>query len=262
MGHWQVKRVYQQVYVVRRCGYSLLVGLGRLLPAAFLCPSNNAVTLAYIRLFFAVLLAGSSLALHGQSGQVEMEQTLDIRRFGVEIRTGRVIVSWEAENRTQVSQAGSFTIEKSADGEHWSPVAEQPLGLSRLQRQGYRAQAPYDTSDRYFRLLVQLKDAEAPTVMVTTRLAGQASQLQLLADAKPEIRSVNLRYELEGARELLVKVFNHFGEQVVARKIPSGASGAYEHLFVLPGLQTGTYLMVITQLEGNIDLAEYRLDWP
>lgn len=175
-------------------------------------------------------------------------------------RDRTVALTWEAWVPGPQPQHGTLFFERSNDGQSWQRIGDQPFWFRpRSAKQLFRFQHPLDLRFRHYRLTVRdSRHRLTHHLLPPLQLANALLYAQHRVDSSQ--RSVHLTYALERRKDLLLRVFDRIGQQVDTRAIPAGQPGSYSYDLDYSHLPSGTYLLVITQVEDNLDTASLRVE--
>lgn len=200
---------------------------------------------------FFVVLGVLPLALAGQV-------TADPPR--AEAYGNLVVTSWTAH--TEPPQ-GEYLVERSPDGVHWRTVKRLPItpGSSQQRSNHYQVTNRVNASYRYYRVSYADTAHRVQQVLGVAYVALNAANVLFRAAPDPAARQVQLHYRLDQDKDLLLRVFDRYGQETWTQRVPSGEAGVYDVALNFGKFQRGIYLLVLTQLENDLDLAEARVEY-
>jgi hypothetical protein len=175
--------------------------------------------------------------------------------FLVEVVEDKVVCSWSA--RTE-SSTGQYYIQKSANGMNWETVG-------RIDAKGPGMPDAYyvfkDGANRMFghyRLLFKPQGGIV-SVLATEQVNHYVSFRLQNAEVQKEPRQLHLEYLVDKDKKLILRLYDQIGQQVYTTHLPSGQAGIYNCNIPTVGFRKGNYLVVITQEDYNLDVADFRV---
>jgi hypothetical protein len=204
---------------------------------------------AYILLLFAALWAPPVLA----------EVPVQLGTFLVEVVEDKVVCSWSA----RVEQAeGHYFIQKSADGRTWETIGRLAAKGPTQPDAYYTFSHPANKLFVHFRLIFRPLGG-APGLLASEKITYHVNfRLQeAVVHKDPETPALHLEYLLDKDKQLILRLYDQIGQQVQTVHMPSGHAGEYTFDLPLTGLRKGSYLVVITQEDFNLDVADFRVSF-
>lgn len=182
-------------------------------------------------------------------------------QINADAKSKKLQLHWDASSNSQWHISGYFSVERSADGAHWQRVHLQEFFISPKFVEKYSYSSSFDEGYRYYRLRARDTSTGLEQVLGTTRVELTKALAHMELEPLPSIKKIYLSYILDKDRTLLVRVFDRIGNQLWTERLSSGQAGYHEHLLDFRKYGRGTYLLVITQVEDNLDIADYRIEW-
>jgi hypothetical protein len=170
-----------------------------------------------------------------------------------------VTLTWQAQAHGRTLHKAVFTLERSTDGGRWEKAASQVFSICPKQMSTFTFVDPVKTQFKFYRLSVRDRGAKR-RILATTRIVHPKVDLHLQVDLNRKQKAVNLQYILDRDSDLLLRIYDHLGKQILAQIIPSGEAGAYDHTVNFP-FKKGIYLLVFSIAEKDTRLAEERIVW-
>lgn len=180
--------------------------------------------------------------------------------FNAEAVNNTVVLSWEVDAETT---PGNYIVERSQDGVSWKAVGRLAAFASRGRGQTYQTMQQITAAYRYFRLQF-LPDGQASgqeRVMGIAYVELDCANLFVRATPDPARQELRLHYTLDADKPLLLRVFDHIGQEIWTQKLPSGEAGVYDVELGWGAFPRGVYLLVFTQEDRNLNLTETRLEY-
>jgi hypothetical protein len=188
-----------------------------------------------------IFLAFLTLRLHAGGGS----PTVDVKVIHAEAKIfyHEIYVSWSTEfERT----ACDFLVEASEDGKDWRI-------RGRVKSKGNAdSHAEYkfvDAKDEKLKLY-RIRKADARGQMETLSeftLADYSINVTLDEVVIDKERKLLIEYHVDQDQELIVRVYNRIGEQVVTKVMPFNLAGEYIYQLDISDLKKDRYLLVVTQ---------------
>ncbi|HEX2899263.1 MAG TPA: hypothetical protein VHS96_06055 [Bacteroidia bacterium] len=201
----------------------------------------------YVGLLFAILLLAVQLRASGGPAA-------DVKVIHAEgkIFYHEIYVSWSTEFERS---ACDFLIEASEDGKDW-----------RI-RGRVKSKGTADSHAEYN--FIDVKDGKVKFYRI--RKADHAGKMETLSEFSLSDYSINvtldevvidhekkllIEYRVDQDQELIVRVYNRIGEQVVTKVMPFNLAGEYLYQLDISDLKKDRYLLVVTQALLDKSVAE------
>lgn len=181
------------------------------------------------------------------------------RALHAEVSLRSVVVSWQLQCPRLAPQFGLLRLERSSTGIDWAPVTCFPYRLTPRLVRPFRWKDPLLPGIRYYRLVWESAEAELELAQTYFDNPGGVEPLSARPDFARNRVAVHYAPPPAG-KSLLVRLYNHIGVQLEASALPPTTGiGSYE--FNFEPYPEGVYLVVITQVEDNLDIADHRIEW-
>lgn len=204
----------------------------------------------YRGLYTLLLLVAGGGALPLQAQQLEDFSAENINR--------QVILSWEVDSEPQ---PGTYQLQRSLDGAHWESFRKVEAKARRGAGEGYQIIDKIDAAYSYYRLQFKPANSTAARVLGVTYVDLNAASLFVKAQPDPAKQLLNLHYTLDKDKRILVRVFDQIGQEVWTQQLPSGEAGVYDVQLEWSRFKRGIYLLVFTQVDRDLDLADTRIEY-
>jgi hypothetical protein len=180
--------------------------------------------------------------------------------FSAEAVNNTVVLSWEVDAEPQ---AGTYILERSQDGVAWKAVGRVPAFANRGRGQTYQTMQQINAAYRYFRLhfLPEGQPSGTERNLGIAFVNLDCANVFVRATPDPARHELRLHYTLDADKPLVLRVFDHIGQEVWTQKLPSGEAGVYDVELGWGAFPRGVYLLVLTQEDKNLNLTETRLEY-
>lgn len=183
-----------------------------------------------------------------------------LQHFQAEVEADHrhVSLSWALEAGS--AGAGFFIVQKSSDGGHWRNLAVfEAADTLTTTGQQWALKDEFKPHFLYYRLVYQ-NTVGKRHVMVTRRIDPDVVQLRAQSWLDPKTRVLHLSYILDRDKQLLLRVYDHLGHERATHFVPSGRAGVYELELDFSLFARGTYVLVFTQVDRNLDVTYHRVE--
>ncbi|MBX3101608.1 MAG: hypothetical protein KF690_03775 [Bacteroidetes bacterium] len=199
-------------------------------------------------LFWLVLLGAVTL---------RAENSVQIGTFLVEVVEDKIVCSWSA--RVEPTE-GHYYVQKSADGRSWETIC-------RLAAKGPKEPNPYYTFTHpanrlfvHYRLIFRATGG-APALLASEQVNYYVNFRLQEVEVQRDKQQLHLEYFLDKDKQLILRLYDQIGQQVQTVHLPSGRAGIYDYDLPLVGMSKGSYLVVITQEDFNLNVADFRVSY-
>lgn len=202
------------------------------------------------------------MGLQGQVSAVLAQDATNYRveGFSAQASLQTVLVSWTFFTSSRGCQWGTLRVERSQNGISWQRVACLPFHLTPRGGRPFRLADPVVPGIAYYRLVLERDSAELELAQSPFRNPGGDRPLQ--ANADYDRRKVTVLYTVQPNRSLLLRLYNQIGEQLTTALLPSsGNASRHSYELDFSKFPNGIYLVVITQVEDGMDVADHRIEW-
>jgi hypothetical protein len=181
-----------------------------------------------------------AIAKAGGSGPV-----VDVKMIHAEgkIFYHEIYVSWS----TEFERTGfDFLVEASEDGKDWR-IRGRVKGKGGLDRHAeYNFVDTKDDHLKYYRIR-KADNGGKMDVLSEFQLADYSINVALDEVVIDKERKLLIEYRVDQDQELIVRIYNRIGEQVVTKVMPFNLAGDYIYQLDISSLKKDRYLLVVTQ---------------
>jgi hypothetical protein len=179
-----------------------------------------------------------------------------LQKLEVAAEGNTVQLEWRVANE----QPGTvYVVERSLNGSTWQACGRVAAENS-AQPQRYSFENTIQKAYNYYRLRLKGRPGEAG-VLATRFVNLQTAAVYFRATPRPQQGYVHLHYTLDRDVDLLLRVFDHVGQEVRTKLVPSGEAGVYDVRLPFESYRRGIYLLILTQVDRDLDLAEARIEY-
>lgn len=206
-----------------------------------------------MRVFLCLLclLSLGSLSLHASGGGGAVPEVKMIHAEG-KIFYHEIYISWSTEYERS---AVDFLVEASEDGKDWRIRGKvKGKGAQDHQAEYSFVDAKDEKLTRY-----RIRKVDGSGKMEVLRefsLADYSISVSLDEVVIDKERKLLIEYRVEQDQELIVRVYNRIGEQVVTKVMPFNLAGEYIYQLDISDLKKDRYLLVVTQAMLDKAVAE------
>ncbi|MEM1000569.1 MAG: hypothetical protein AAGN35_26180 [Bacteroidota bacterium] len=162
-----------------------------------------------------------------------------------------IYVTWSTEYE---QAACDFIIEASEDGQDWRIRGRvKSKGTARSHAE-YRFIDEKQAHYRYYR--IRKAGAGSSDVLSSFTLENYSIAVLLDEVTIDNEKKLVLDYSIDKDQELMVRIYNRIGEQVVTKVMPFKMAGDYVYHLDISGLKPDNYLLVVTQVLLDKSVAE------
>ena len=173
------------------------------------------------------------------------EPVVDVKMIHAEgkIFYHEIYVSWS----TEFERAGfDFLVEASEDGKDWR-IRARVKGKGALDRHAeYNFVDVKDEKLKQYRIR-KVDPSGKIDVLSEFTLADYSINVALEEVVIDKERKLLIEYTVDQDQELIVRVYNRIGEQVVTKVMPFNLAGEYIYQLDISDLKSDRYLLVVTQ---------------
>lgn len=163
----------------------------------------------------------------------------------------QTVVMWSTESEQTTCE---FIIEASADGVNWVIRGRQHGKGRPDQLAEYYFTDSRDDKLRYYRL--RELDPRGSNVLSNFEPENYSINVTLDQFQVNNEKKIVLEYSVDKDQELMVRIYNKIGQQVVTRLMPFKTAGDYIYSLDVSDLSPGNYLLVVTQVVLDKSVAE------
>lgn len=184
--------------------------------------------------------------------------TIEMGMFIAEVVDNKVVCSWMTHKETV---EGHYYIQNSDNGHRWETIGRLAAkGPESTENNYYSFTYPGNHRYPYYRLV--FRSAGGTQLLLGQEKVSFYARIQFQeARLIKEEHKFHLYYLIDKNKKLLIRLYDQIGQQVLTDHLPSGEAGYYTYDIDLSPLKKGAYLLVITQEEYNLDVAEYRFTY-
>jgi hypothetical protein len=163
-----------------------------------------------------------------------------------------IYVSWS----TEFERAGfDFLVEASEDGKDWR-IRARIKGKGGVDRQAeYNFVDVKDEKLKHYRIRKADPNGKMDVLSEFT-LADYSINVALDEVVIDHEKKLLIEYRVDQDQELIVRVYNRIGEQVVTKVMPFNLAGEYIYQLDISDLKKDRYLLVVTQALLDKSVAE------
>ena len=194
------------------------------------------------RIFFLVIMALLTLSFAKAEGGGPVVDVKMIHAEG-KIFYHEIYVSWS----TEFERSGfDFLLEASEDGKDWR-IRGRIKGKGGLDRHAeYNFVDVKDSKFKHYRIRKADPSGKIDVLSEFT-LADYSINVALDEVVIDKERKLLIEYRVDQDQELIVRVYNRIGEQVVTKVMPFNLAGEYIYQLDISNLKPDRYLLVVTQ---------------
>lgn len=154
-----------------------------------------------------------------------------------------IYISWS----TEFERAGfDFLVEASEDGKEWR-IRARVKGKGAIDRQAeYNFVDVKDDKLKQYRIR-KVDPSGKMDVLAEFQLADYSIHVSLDEVVIDHEKKLLIEYTVDQDQELIVRVYNRIGEQVVTKVMPFNLAGEYIYQLDISDLKKDRYLLVVTQ---------------
>ena len=193
---------------------------------------------------------------YGQYGELDVKQFTAVH----EKSKGKVTLQWQATATGEIQATGYFMLQKSIDGKKWFRLKTFAYQLYPDITEKFSFIDAYQDDYLYYRLVMRDGQGKAK-LLGNSKLDRTRALTDLTQELLVPIKKVYFTYRLEKDRNMLLRLYDGIGQQIFTAALPGGKSGSYDYLLDMIGYKPGVYMVVFTQVEENIKVAERRIEW-
>lgn len=182
-----------------------------------------------------------------------------IEAFQAKVSLQSVLITWQLTSLPTAHHWGILRLERSTNGQYWDRVACLPFNTTPRGYRPFRVVDPLKPGARYYRIVLERGAGELELAQVQFDNPGHERPLAAEPNFSRQIVTVN--YQAIQDRTLLLRLYNHFGEQLTTQALPTPSAGTHSYELDFAPYPEGVYLVVITQVEDNVDIADHRVEW-
>jgi hypothetical protein len=198
-----------------------------------------------------ILLLGLGSELQAKSNDGDLSVKL-IYAEG-KIFYNQTLVVWSTESELLSCE---FFIEASLDGQNWVIRGRQHGKGKPDQMAEYIFADTRDDRMKYYRL--RELDPRGTQVLSNFEPENYSISVNLEEFKIQNERKIVLEYSVDKDQELMVRIFNKIGQQVVTTLMPFKEAGEYIYQLDVSQLAPGNYLLVVTQVLLDKSVAEQQ----
>ncbi len=162
-----------------------------------------------------------------------------------------IYVNWVTEFE---SEPFDFVIEKSREGEEW-------IIAGKVRSKGdHRHHGEYEfvecRNDEYKFYRIRKEERLGLVTLSEVELVDYSIEVDLMQVSVNHDRRLVMVYTVDKDQELLVRIYDRIGKQVLTRQMPFTWAGDFIYHLNIEELQSGRYLLVITQTLLDKSVAE------
>lgn len=161
-----------------------------------------------------------------------------------------IYVNWLTEYETAPFE---FVIEKSNDGKKWliTGKVKSHAGSGHGEYEYVEAR---DDKFKFYR--IRKLDRKGMKTLKEIELVDYSIDVQLKQINVNHDKRLAMVYSVDKDQELLVRIYDRLGEQVVTRRMPFSWAGDFIYHLDISNLRSGNYLLVVTQTILDKSVAE------
>ncbi|MCE3006930.1 MAG: hypothetical protein LW884_01085 [Bacteroidetes bacterium] len=183
--------------------------------------------------------------------------SVDLGSFVAEVVDDQVVCSWMT---TEEKLQGHFYIQQSENGYLWETIGRVEAKGPAQSKQYYHFSHVGNHRLPYYRLVFQSLSG-LQDILATEKVDFYAHIQFHTAELDRETGVFHLGYLIDKNKRLLIRLYDKIGQQVYTDHLPSGSAGTYAYDLNLRRLGRGSFLLVVTQEEYNLNVAEYRFTY-
>lgn len=197
---------------------------------------------------FLILLASFGAVVAAGNGEKDVKLIYAEGR----IYYHEIYVTWSTEFE---SRPCDFILEASENKEDWRIRGRVKSHGSASQHAEYKFIDAKDSKFRFYRIR-KLDSQGNNGVLSEFELENYSINVELEALQLPDARRLVLEYSIDKDQELMIRIYNRIGEQVLTRIMPFRESGDYIYHLDISELKRDNYLLQVTQVLLDKVIAE------
>lgn len=205
-------------------------------------------------LLFCIIILIGTLQLPASGGNESPGGESAVKIIHAEGRTfyQKTHIHWSTEYE---NSSFDFIIEGSPDGYDW-------WVRGRVQSKGKpnnhsEYQFIDQKDDRFTRYRIRKVDENGNSeVLKEFEPVNHSIDVKLGDVCIENPQSLQVRYSFDKKQELLVRIYNRIGEQVMTKLLPAREAGTYDYALDISHLPPNNYLLVVTQVMLDRTVAE------
>lgn len=162
-----------------------------------------------------------------------------------------IYVTWSTEFEKVKCE---FIIEGSEDGHDWRFRGKVKSKGDASSHSEYRFVDAKDENLQYYR--IRRLDGAGSTVLSQFELEDYSINVSMEEIFIDNEKKLLLEYTVDQDQELMVRVYNRIGEQVVTKVMPFKTAGDYLYQMDISNLEKDYYVLVVTQVLLDKSVAE------
>ncbi len=198
---------------------------------------------------FVLLFLGLAPALHatGPDG-------IEVKLIYAEGRIyyHEIFVQWSTEWEKAPCD---FVIEASADGQDWRIRGRVKSKGNSSRHSEYKFVDKKDDTFHFYRIR-QMDKRGSSEILSEFELENYSIEVDLEALEFDDSRRLVLEYSIDKDQELMIRIYNSIGEQVMTKVMPFKKAGDYIYHLDISDLRRDSYLLQVTQILLDKTVAE------
>ncbi len=153
-----------------------------------------------------------------------------------------VQIAWSTESEKGVAE---FIVERSKDKKDWGIRGKIRAKGAFNHLAEYTLKDERDDSYKYYR--IRSLEQGGTKILKEFELDNYSITVNLQSVMVARMKSLTIEYNLDKDQEIMLRVYNSIGEQVITRLMPFSEAGNYIYHLDVDELEPGNYLLAVTQ---------------
>ncbi|MCB9234329.1 MAG: hypothetical protein H6581_21910 [Bacteroidia bacterium] len=203
-------------------------------------------------LFFGLFLVNLAAFLQAGGGNSNENSSVKVIYAEGKIFYDEIYVTWTTEYERS---SCDFIIERSVDGKDWFIRGKMKSKGNDQAHAEYKYVDMRDDHYKYYRIK-EFHPQRGTRVLKEFQLENYSIQVDLNEVTIDNTKKLIIQYGIDQDQEILLRIYNRIGEQVVTKLMPFSKAGEYLYQLDIGGLKRGNYLLVVTQTLLDRSVAE------
>lgn len=162
-------------------------------------------------------------------------------------------ITWSTEYEKESCE---FLVEASPNGRDWTVRGRVKSHGGESQIAEYQFVDARDETLNHYRIRKLSASSGPNLVLADVALENYSIKVDLEEFEINQEKKLVLCYTVDQDQELILRIYNKLGEQVVTHRMPFDWAGSFLYHLDISDLKTGNYLLVVTQVLLDKSVAE------